>query len=86
MKKTLYEIREYKTPISYSVPLGNKLRTKHRCIKLITRLTIVYEYGSAYLITMQNGYRFIAQHIDKNTINELALAKAKIELISELGD
>ena len=46
----------------------------------------LYEYGSAYLITMQNGYRFIAQHIDKNTINELALAKAKIELISELGD
>jgi hypothetical protein len=45
----------------------------------------LYEYGSAYLITMQNGYRFIAQHIDKNIINELILAKAKIELLSELG-
>jgi len=45
----------------------------------------LYEYGSAYLITMLDGYRFIAQHIDKNIINELILAKAKIELLSELG-
>jgi hypothetical protein len=45
----------------------------------------LFEYGSAYLITMQNGYRFIAQHIDKNIIDELIEAKAKIELLSELG-
>ena len=45
----------------------------------------LYEYGSAYLITMLDGYRFIAQHIDKNIIDELIEAKAKIELLSELG-
>ena len=45
----------------------------------------LYEYGSAYLITMQNGYRFIAQHIDKNIIDELIEANSKIELLSELG-
>lgn len=38
--RILYEIREYKTPNSYSLPMGNKLRPRHRCIKLITRLTI----------------------------------------------
>jgi hypothetical protein len=38
--RTLYQIREYKTPNSYSTPMGVKLRTRWRAIKLITRLTI----------------------------------------------
>lgn len=38
--RTMYEIREYKTPNSYSTPLGTKLRTRWRSIKLITRLTL----------------------------------------------
>lgn len=37
--RTLYEIREYKTPNSYSSPLSSKLRPRWRCIKLIARLT-----------------------------------------------
>lgn len=45
----------------------------------------LFEYGSAYLITMPNGYRFIAQHIDKNILDELTKANAKIESLSELG-
>lgn len=45
----------------------------------------LYEYGSAYLITMPDGYRFISQHIDKNIIDELIEANAKIESLSELG-
>jgi hypothetical protein len=40
MKKIFYQIREYKTPIAYSTPLGEKLRPRWRCIKLIARLTI----------------------------------------------
>lgn len=39
MKKVFYEIREYKTPVSYSSPLGVKLRPRWRCIRLIARLT-----------------------------------------------
>jgi hypothetical protein len=38
--KTLYQIREYKTPCSYSTPMGSKLRPRWRAIKLITRLTL----------------------------------------------
>jgi hypothetical protein len=38
--RILYQIREYKTPNSYSTPMGSKLRTRWRAIKLITRLTI----------------------------------------------
>ena len=38
--RTMYEIREYKTPNSYSTPMGTKLRTRWRAIKLITRLTL----------------------------------------------
>lgn len=37
--RTLYQIREYKTPSSYSYPLSAKLRTRWRCIKLVARLT-----------------------------------------------
>jgi hypothetical protein len=40
LTKTVYQIREYKTPNSYSTPMGCKLRPRHRAIKLITRLTI----------------------------------------------
>lgn len=39
-QRIMYEIREYKTPNSYSTPMGSKLRTRWRAIKLITRLTI----------------------------------------------
>jgi len=39
MTRTLYEIREYKTPTSYSTPLGRKLRPRHRAVRLIARLT-----------------------------------------------
>ena len=45
----------------------------------------LYEYGTAYLITMPDGYRFVSQHIDKNIIDELLKANAKIESLSELG-
>jgi hypothetical protein len=38
--KIFYQIREYKTPNSYSTPMGTKLRPRWRAIKLITRLTI----------------------------------------------
>lgn len=38
--RIMYEIREYKTPNSYSSPMGFKLRTRWRAIKLITRLTL----------------------------------------------
>jgi hypothetical protein len=37
--RTLYEIREYETPNSYSTPMGTKLRPRWRCVKLIARLT-----------------------------------------------
>jgi hypothetical protein len=40
MQKIFYQIREYKTPVAYSTPLGEKLRPRWRCIKLIARLTI----------------------------------------------
>jgi len=40
MRKIFYEIREYKTPNSYSSPLGKKLRPRWKCVKLIARLTI----------------------------------------------
>jgi hypothetical protein len=40
MRKIFYEIREYKTPVSYSSPLGKKLRPRWRCVKLIARLTM----------------------------------------------
>ena len=39
MTRTLYEIREYATPTSYSRPLGFKLRTRWRAVRLISRLT-----------------------------------------------
>lgn len=39
-KRTLYQIREYKAPNAYSTPLGVKLRTKWRSVKLIARLTL----------------------------------------------
>ena len=45
----------------------------------------LYEYATAYLITMPDGYRFVSQHIDKNIIDELLKANAKIESLSELG-
>lgn len=45
----------------------------------------LFEYGGAYLITMPDGYRFIAQHIDKNILDELTKANAKTEFLSELG-
>jgi hypothetical protein len=45
----------------------------------------LFEYGAAYLITMPDGYRFIAQHIDKNILDELIKANAKAEYLSELG-
>jgi hypothetical protein len=38
--KTMYQIREYKTPVSYSTPMGVKLRNRWRAVKLITRLTL----------------------------------------------
>jgi hypothetical protein len=38
--KIMYQIREYKTPVSYSTPMGVKLRNRWRAIKLITRLTL----------------------------------------------
>lgn len=38
--RTLYQIREYKTPNSYSTPLGTKLRTRWRSVKLIAKLTL----------------------------------------------
>ena len=38
--KIMYQIREYKTPNSYSTPMGVKLRNRWRAIKLITRLTL----------------------------------------------
>jgi hypothetical protein len=38
--RTLYQIREYKTPNSYSTPMSAKLRSRWRSIKLITRLTL----------------------------------------------
>jgi len=37
--RTLYEIREYKTPTSYSRSLGAKLRPRNRAIKIIARLS-----------------------------------------------
>lgn len=37
--RILYELREYKTPNSYSSPMGQKLRPRWRTIKLIARLT-----------------------------------------------
>lgn len=37
--RIMYEIREYKTPNSYSSPLGVKLRNRWRAVKLIARLT-----------------------------------------------
>ena len=45
----------------------------------------LYEYGGAYLITMKDGYKFIARHIDDNILSELTQAKATIESLSELG-
>lgn len=39
MIRTLYEIREYKTPVSYSSPLGCKLRSRWRAVRLVARLT-----------------------------------------------
>lgn len=39
-KRILYQIREYKTPTSYSTPLGAKLRNRWRSVKLIARLTV----------------------------------------------
>ena len=45
----------------------------------------LYEYGGAYLITMPDGYKFIARHINYNILNELGHAKATIESLSELG-
>lgn len=45
----------------------------------------LYEYGTIYLITMPDGYRFVSEHIDKNIIDELLKANAKIESLSELG-
>jgi hypothetical protein len=38
-KRTLYQIRIYKTPTSYSAPMGFKLRDRWRSIRLIARLT-----------------------------------------------
>lgn len=38
--KILYQLREYKTPNAYSTPMGTKLRSRWRTVKLITRLTI----------------------------------------------
>ena len=40
MTRTMYEIREYKTPSSYSSPMGSKLRPRHRALKLMARLTL----------------------------------------------
>ena len=37
--RILYQIREYKTPNSYSTPMGTKLRNRWRGVKLIARLT-----------------------------------------------
>lgn len=47
--RTLYEIREYKTPNSYSSPMSTKLRPRWRAIKLIARLTLA---GQSDLIVM----------------------------------
>jgi hypothetical protein len=38
--RILYEIREYKTPVAYSSPMGCKLRTRWRALRLISRLTL----------------------------------------------
>jgi hypothetical protein len=45
----------------------------------------LYEYGSSYLITMRDGYRFIGSNLEKNHLGELHAIGAKIELLSELG-
>lgn len=38
--RTMYQIREYKTPNSYSTPMGVKLRNRWRSVRLVTRLTL----------------------------------------------
>lgn len=38
--RIMYQIREYKTPVNYSTPLGTKLRNRWRTVKLLTRLTL----------------------------------------------
>ena len=36
--RTLYQIREYKTPNSYSTPVGTKLRDRHLAVRIIAFL------------------------------------------------
>lgn len=38
-RKTLYQIREYPSDVSYSKPLGFKLRTRQRADKIRQRLS-----------------------------------------------
>ena len=45
----------------------------------------LYEYGSAYLVTMPNGYRFILSNSTNEQDEKLQLMNARLEHLTELG-
>jgi len=45
----------------------------------------LYEYGSAYLVTMPNGYRFILSNSTNEQDEKLQRMNARLEHLTELG-
>ena len=45
----------------------------------------LYEYGTAYVITMPNGYRFVLSNSTNEQNEKLERMGATIEHLSELG-
>ncbi len=45
----------------------------------------LYEYGTAYVITMSNGYRFVLSNSTNEQNEKLERMGATIEHLSELG-
>ena len=45
----------------------------------------LYEYGSAYLVTMPNGYRFILSNSTNEQDEKLQRMNATLEHLTELG-
>jgi hypothetical protein len=43
------------------------------------------EYGYVYLITMSDGYRFVATNLDDAELVKIKASGATINLLSELG-
>ena len=45
----------------------------------------LYEYGSAYLVTMPNGYRFILSNSTNEQDEKLQRMNATLEHLTEVG-